>query len=361
MSQLPLAIAAKTPADYQRLGIPADHIATWEDGARTDNSKGTYEWWYFDAHLDDGAKLVIVFMNKDITTPNRPLDPLIRLNLDLANGESYSKLVQFAPGQWSAETDHADVRIAGNRFTGDLHSYRITVSLDDITVDATLTGTVAPWRPQTGYLLFGADRTKEFAWLPSVPQGTVRAEYRIDGETHTATGIGYHDHNWGNAGLVDVIHDWYWARGTVGPYTVIASYITAHERYDYEAIPVFMLARDGIVLAEDATEVRFEAEGVYTDPLTGKPVASVTRYTYDDRYSDERYVVTFRRERDLARERMIDGVKGVKRLLATAARFDGAYLRFTGDCIVQRFLGDTLVEVFDQPAIWELMYFGHAR
>jgi hypothetical protein len=23
--------------------------------------KGTYEWWYFDAHLDDGSTIVIVF------------------------------------------------------------------------------------------------------------------------------------------------------------------------------------------------------------------------------------------------------------------------------------------------------------
>jgi hypothetical protein len=58
---------------------------------------------------------------------------------------------------------------------------------------------------------------------------------------------------------------------------------------------------------------------------------------------------------------MIDGVKGVKRLVAMLARFDGAYLRFTGDCTVQRFRGDTLIEEFGQPAIWELMYFGHAR
>jgi hypothetical protein len=29
-------------------------------------------------------------------------------------------------------------------------------------------------------------------------------------------------------------HNWYWARGSVGPYTVIASYITATEAYGYE-------------------------------------------------------------------------------------------------------------------------------
>ncbi len=359
MSNRPLATAGNTASDFERFGLAPDRIAVWEDGARTDNSKGTYEWWYFDAHLDDGAKVVVVFMNKDLSTPNRPLEPLIRLNLDLADGRTYSKTVPFAPEQWSAKSEHADVRIAGNRFTGDLHTYRITVELDDIAVDATLTGTVPAWRPETGYLLFGEDRAKEFAWLPSVPQGDVQVTYRVNGETHTASGIGYHDHNWGNASLLEVVHDWYWGRGQVGPYTVIASYITAHERYGYEAFPIFMLAKDGNIIADDATKVRFEAEGVFTDPHTGKPVAGITRYTYDD--GDDRFVVTFDRERDLARERMLDGVKGVKRLVALLARFDGAYLRFTGECTVQHFRGGALVEEFAQPAIWELMYFGHAR
>jgi predicted TIM-barrel fold metal-dependent hydrolase len=50
--------------------------APWEVGARTDGSPGTYEWWYFDAHLDDGGKLVVTFMNKDIAEPRKPLSPL---------------------------------------------------------------------------------------------------------------------------------------------------------------------------------------------------------------------------------------------------------------------------------------------
>ncbi len=359
MSTHALAVTGQTDADFARLGIARDRIAEWEDGARTDNGSGTYEWWYFDAHLDDGATLVVAFMNKELSTPNKPLDPVIRMTLNLADGRSYTKTVHFPPEQWSAAQDHADVRVAGNRFTGDLYTYRVTVTLDDIAVDATLTGTVPPWRPQTGHLFFGEERAREFAWLPAVPQGDVQVTYRVDGETRTASGIGYHDHNWGNVGLLDVVHDWYWGRGQAGPYTVIASYITAHRRYGYEPVPIFMLAREGVIVADDANRVRFEAEGEYTDPHTGKPVAGVTRYTYSG--DDERYVVTFTRERDLARERMIDTIGGVKRLLARAARFDGAYLRFTGPCTVQHYRNDTLVEEHGQPAIWELMYFGHAR
>ena len=41
--------------------------------------------------------------------------------------------------------------------------------------------------------------------------------------------------------------------------------------------------------------------------------------------------------------------------------FDGAYLRFSGKCRVQYFRAGALVEEFADKAIWELMYFGHAR
>jgi hypothetical protein len=355
-----LAVIGDSPADYERLGLSPTSIAAWEDGARTDDSPGTYEWWYFDAHLADGAKLVVSFMNKDdIADPKKPLAPLLRLNLDLPDGRHFEKIVQYAPGEWSAAKDHADVRLGENRFTGDLHTYRIQATAEEISVDAILTGQVPPWRPSTGYMLFGAHRSLEFAWLPSVPQGAVTVTYTVDGEQHETTGVGYHDHNWGNVGLMKVVHDWYWARGEAGPYSVIASYITSAAKYGFEPIPIFMLARDNVVVGDDPSKVTFEREGIYTDQTTGKPVASTTRYTYRD--GDDRYVVSFTRTSDLTAARMVDSIKGLKRIAAKLARFDGAYLRFVGDIEISQYRGGDLIETHKDDAIWELMYFGHAR
>jgi hypothetical protein len=58
-----------------------------------------------------------------------------------------------------------------------------------------------------------------------------------------------------------------------------------------------MLARDGDVVADDSRRVRFEARDAYRDESTGKPVATRTRYTYLG--DDERWIVTFTRDRDL--------------------------------------------------------------
>ncbi|MEV6283969.1 lipocalin-like domain-containing protein [Kribbella sp. NPDC051770] len=353
------ASIADSDLDYRRIGISRDKIAAWEDGARTDGRSGTYEWWYFDAHLDDGAKLVVIFMTKDLSAPNKPLTPMIRLNLDLPDGRSRSFIRTFAAESYSAATEHADVRIAGNRFTGDLTHYEIDAEIDDVRVQVTLDAQIRPWRPHTGYIVFGPERNEELSWLPAVPQGAVQCTYEVDGVRTETSGVGYHDHNWGNIGMTSIINDWYWARGQAGPYSVIASYITAHKKYGFDPVPIFMLARDGEIIADDAEFVTFEASDVYTDATTGKPVANVTRYSYDD--GDDRYVVTCTRRRDLVANTFVEQMEGWRKLAAKLVGFDGAYLRFTGDITVERWSGTELVESFSDEAIWELMYFGHAR
>src|SRR2546429_6928860 len=70
--------------------------------------------------------------------------------------------------------------------------------------------------------------------------------------------------------------------------------------------------------------------GKHPDPVTGKPVADTTVYDYDaSANGGERYRVTFRRENTIVQARMIESVKGPKRVLAPIAGLDGAYMRLT--------------------------------
>ena len=359
MVQKHTASIAVSDADYRRIGIQPDRVAVWEDGARTDGGSGTYEWWYFDAHLADGAKLVIVLMTKDLSAPKKPLSPVIRLNLDLPDGRSHNFVRDFPSESFSASPDRADVIIAGNTFVGDLKHYEIHVQIDDVRVDVSLDAQIRPWRPGTGYLVFGEQRDLEFSWLSTVPQGLVRASYEVGGRPTKTTGVGYHDHNWGNVGMISIIHDWYWARGQAGPYSVIASYITAHEKYGYEPIPIFMLAKDGTIVAEDAASVSFEATDVHTEPKTGKPVANVTTYTYDD--GNDRYLVRFTKHRNLVANTFAEEMHGWRKVAARLSGFDGAYLRFVGDLTIEHWSDSARVESYGNEAIWELMYSGHPR
>jgi hypothetical protein len=107
-----LSRLGSTAEDYERIGISSGQVAPRDDGARTDGSAGTYEWWYFDA-LDDGAKLVVVFFTMNLTDISEPLAPMIRIDLDLPDGTSYNKIAEFKSKEFSTSHERCDVRIGG--------------------------------------------------------------------------------------------------------------------------------------------------------------------------------------------------------------------------------------------------------
>jgi hypothetical protein len=118
-----------------------------------------------------------------------------------------------------------------------------------------------------------------------------------------------------------------------------------------------MLAKGGKIIAGDARKVRFHLEDEHTDPQSGKPVANVVVYEYED--GPERYRVSYRRPETILDDQLINGISGFKHLVAKLAGFDGAYLRFTGNVQLERFVNGALVEDVSDPGIWEMMYFGH--
>ena len=200
---------AHRPADYKRLGIAPDQIAQFEDGQRIGTESGRYEWWYFDAHLDDGATVVVVFYTKPNVSPNGPLAPRITIDITLPDGRTFQKFLDTSPELFHASKSTCDVRIGTNRFVGDLNRYHITANIEEISVDIELTGVVPAWRPKSGHLYFGAEgREKLFAWLPSVPHGLATVRYRIGNEKRRASGSGYHDHNWGDVPVQTLMHNW---------------------------------------------------------------------------------------------------------------------------------------------------------
>src|SRR5438132_372404 len=164
MKIVPSQLAASVQ-EYERLGMKKEHIEPWEDGLRTDGGKGTYEWWYFDAHLSDGSKTVIVFYTKELANVGKPLTPTIAFTLDRPDGTHIERHCYPPAKAFSASKQQCDVRIGPNIFKGDLHSYEIHLDIEDIVADVNLTGTVPPWRPETGYLFFGKRDQHYFAWL----------------------------------------------------------------------------------------------------------------------------------------------------------------------------------------------------
>lgn len=361
MSAVPLARSANRDEDFTRLGLKRGTVEPWEDGIRTSGGPGSYEWWYFDSHLADGTSLVVTFYTKWLLDPKGPEAPMVQVDLDRPGQPSRQLFVHATPAEFAASRAHCDVRIKDSYFRGDLHTYQIHVAAEGLTIDAELVGQVPSWRPATGVTYFGSHDEHTFAWLPSVPQGEVHVTLAEKGRSlQTLTGIGYHDHNWGDVAMSKLLNHWYWGRAQAGPYSVIAAYLYAEKAYGRAELPQILIAREGQVVADEASKVRLVLEDVFTDAHSHKPVANRVIYDYaqDARV---RYRVTFQRSETLLDQKFADTVTGIKHALAVIARVDGAYLRFSGSVTVEKFEDGTLVERASDPGIWELMYLGHVE
>jgi len=348
-------------ADYQRLGLSKTKIAIWEDGMRTSGDKGNYEWWYFDTKIKDGSTLVIVFYTKNVLDINKPITPYVSVNMSDPDGKPIiSRMYIGDNGDYQFSKDQCDVRIGKNTVKGDLRNYAIHLDFDDIQADLKLRGTIPSWRPETGHAFFVSESGESyFAWFPAVPQGEVQGTLRIDGNNQVVEGSGYHDHNWGNALITEQMHDWYWGRAEVGPYTVISSWITTTQKFGGQSGGTFVLWRDGKLLAEEGKYATCQLDDVYVDPGTKKPVANRLTYDYND--GTKHYRVIYEREKDIENVVFINKLSGLKYLVAKIIGFDGAYLRFSGTVTIEELEGNKVTRsTTEESAVWELMYLGHA-
>lgn len=347
--------------DFERLGIKQNEVGLWEDGMRTDGKKGNFEWWYFDVALENGNTLVIVFYTKNMIAINTGIQPFITITLtDKEGKEIYSKAIMAEPEAFKAFDKKCDVKIRKNRFYGDLRTYHIQIDEEDVKADLVLQNAVDTYRPGTGHSFF-KNRQKEnyFAWLPAVPQGNVTGSLTYDGKTLHIAGSGYHDHNWGDAMMTKLLHHWYWGRAEVGPYTVINAHMVSTRKYGSGEQDIFILFKNGKLVAEDPRNVTCTFSDVYWDEVTGKPVANKIVYDYADQ--NESYRITYLRAKDISRNKFIHFLRGLKKAVAWMLRFDGAYLRFSGQVSVEHFVNGQLEKKHSaESAVWELMYFGHA-
>jgi hypothetical protein len=361
MDNQTLARRANRDEDYTRLGLKRGEIQQWEDGMRTSGGPGSFEWWYFDSHLGGGTSLAITFNTKWMLDAEKPEAPQITVDLNCPGKPERNLMLRPKAEDFIASKDKCDIQIKDSYFRGDLHHYEIKVVDESLVVEVQIDGQVPSWRPETGFSYFGERDEHYFAWLAAVPQGKVTATITEKGsDPVTLTGIGYHDHNWGNAVMSKLLNHWYWGRAQAGPYSTVSAHMYAEEAYGRGEWSVFMLAKEGKIVADSAPKVTFLLEDEFSDEKSRKPVANkvIYDYTIDDQ---NRYRVTFQRNQTLLDYKFIDKVKGFKHVLARMAKVDGAYLRFTGNVTVERYAGNQLVERASDPGIWELMYFGHVE
>ena len=328
-------------------------VQIWEDGRRAPTHRGTFEWWYFDAHFNDQTTAVIVYATKPIINPAVPLTPNLSLTITRPDG---TKAVEYAfppAEQFSALSEVCDVRIGSSWVKqtgfGPCWTFSLHAKTNSLDANLTFSGLVPPWRPGGGKSFFG-DLEHYFAWLPSIPYGTVEGALTYDGQTRTVRGNGYHDHNWGNVALPSVLDHWYWGRAHVGDYTLIFVEQIASKKYGSTRIPVFLLAKGDKVLVDDARYPTMQ-------------LRDFTRHSGGREYPRE-VDFTWRRDQDqvrlgLSKQKLIEGVSllgalpPAKRSLARLFA-NPYYFRFNTELDLKIDLGN-LHDSIRGPALYEIM------
>lgn len=359
MSKIKKSIHPDDDAHYEKMGLKRNEVEIWEDGARVDGSKGSYEWWYYDSHYPDGTILVIFFFSKMPINVNGPIKPIATIELTHPDGRKFEEEVYATIEESHYANDRCDVKIGECHCQGDLKHYDVVFKGKNISATLTLDGTIKAWRSQTGSIFFGDNEEHYFAWLPAIPEGKAVADVTYDGgkKLHLE-GSGYHDHNWGNISMLSLMHHWYWGRAKIGEYKVISSWITGAKKYGYKDFDVFMLAKNGEIIGDNSNHtLRFVPQDRYLDEYTGKPVYNKVIYEYTTE-SGEEYRITYDRKGDINKTCFVDVLPKPLGILARVVGFDGGYLRFDGLASIERLENGVVVESVTDPAVWELMYFG---
>ncbi len=220
----------------------------WEDGLRAEPRPGNFEWWYFDSHFEDGSTAVVTFTTKSLLDRRASLQPMVTLTITRPDGKKLSETLQVPAVDFSASKERCYVRAGESWARGDLCNYELHAHTGELSAHLNLSGLVPAWRPGSGKIYFGEDRTHYFAWLSAIPHGEVEGHLTYDGKLRPVKGFCYHDHNWGNVSLNEVLTQWYWGRAHLGDYTLIFAEMVAAPPYGSQKIPVFMLAKGAQIL-----------------------------------------------------------------------------------------------------------------
>lgn len=208
------------------------------------NREEHFEWWYFDAHFDNGDHFVVMYSLND--TRMMPRQPSVRLNIFPAGQPEIRKIKEYSEAEVTTSYEKCDTTF-GDEYCRDCGDYyELFTMIDGYGAKLRLTKKNHPFTTE------GIETP--MAWTVAVPSGSIEGELYKNGETIVVKGIGYHDHNWGYQSLAGLHKNWYW--GKVHTPDISVDYFM-HMNFDDEVASAGALVTDKdsvLMMMGDPTE-----------------------------------------------------------------------------------------------------------
>lgn len=266
-------------------------------------TKGAYEWWYFDGvSTNSDYSFVIIFfvgipmsatyissVEHDIT-PIPPLDNCgISVNLYHKNKRIYTALHEGKGNAKDFSSTKCMGKIGTNSFFYDEESTKYFVSIDTTLPNSTTSfvGTIEI-KPSS---LISSTTMKEFnhLWNLVAPRATFEAsfflkEYSDIVLNETITGVAYHDHNCGIEPLANHFSQWYWGNIQSSKYSFVFYDVFAFQARKSEAI---------VTLSTDTSFEHLRVEDVhYSDyRISSMGIRYANTYSFVCKTNDEKTIV----------------------------------------------------------------------
>ncbi len=346
------------PEDYVKRNVNPDHIEIREDGKRDDSRPGAFEWWYFDAVLDDGTKVVVYYGDKNLETfMGQGPFPYCEIQVTEPDGTYHHDCISYPTEQGSFSTEQCDVQVGPHRLRGDLKEYQVLICPEHgLGIDFKLKNLGSSWRPGTAYFSFGEEEQQYFTWFCAVPRGTIEGTLTIDGKERKVTGYGYHDHQWGNLYPSFAWNHWIWARQNFGDYNILLFDFVAAPAYDGDRYTVcFVQDKDGNTIFEHYKPAKFEVFEEYTQEESGKDHPKHFKYTLENKGKTVEYSLESSKELEVRDDTKL--VNEDTLALMEQMGLHPTYTRFFGNGSMMITDGEEKTELSGE-LIYEMVYSG---
>ena len=337
-----------------------------EDGDHYRPEPNFFEWWYFDAAFDDGGYLVAILHSSLYNAADHK--PTLDLRYyppegapDTPSGGPVVAIGRFSRADYRAAPDHCRVQIGECSAVDEGDHYRLSLRHGPLEAELTFFPELPGWRAGAGHLFADESTGHYFDWVVPVPRARVAGRLTVAGESRNVSGIGYHDHNWGNLYLPAAFRRWTWGRVLTDDWTLLFGDVVGQvdERGEIAHVTPFMLARSAeILLTTD--RIHIVEEDLKQESITGVDYFRRFSLTTEeiDKVGKVRLVLTARRAIAalnfaapypiLGRHRLLRGAaelafylaqgKPLVGRLASAALGKGSYLRWEADYRLERSL-----------------------